>query len=93
MVIDMTLDHNDQLTVLRDILSEHQLDCCGTVSECEQIERLVKSLLANSEVNAHVKQILPNIYAYGQDGKYSADLSAHISAHQSQLADWVNELS
>ncbi|AMX82565.1 hypothetical protein GS3922_02125 [Geobacillus subterraneus] len=89
----MPLDHSHQLTVLRDILSEHQLDCCGTVSECEQIERLVKSLLANDEVSTNVKQILPNIYAYGQGGKYSPDVNAHISAHQAQLADWVNELS
>ncbi|AEV20480.1 YtzH-like family protein [Geobacillus sp. G4] len=89
----MPLNYNHQLTVLRDILSEHQLDCCGTVSECEQIERLAKSLLANDEVDGQVKQILPHIYAYGQGGKYSTDLNAHISAHQGQLADWVNGLS
>ncbi|BBW95205.1 MULTISPECIES: YtzH-like family protein [Geobacillus] len=89
----MPLDHTHQLTILRDILSEHQLDCCGTVAECEQIERLVKSLLANNEVSANVKDILPNIYAYGQGGKFTADLNAHISAHQRELADWVDQLS
>ncbi|MEH7583434.1 YtzH-like family protein, partial [Priestia megaterium] len=29
------------MNILKDILSNHQSDCCGTVAECEQVERLI----------------------------------------------------
>lgn len=89
----MPLNHEHQMTVLKDILSNHQTDCCGTVSECEQIERLAKSLMGNGQIDQQVKQLLPSIYDYGQAGKYSADLDSHISAHQQQLSDWVDQLT
>ncbi|MBA2873855.1 YtzH-like family protein [Thermaerobacillus caldiproteolyticus] len=89
----MPLNHKHQMVILKDILSNHQTDCCGTVSECEQIERLVRSLLGNEQVGAHVKSVLPDIYAYGQNGKYSTDLDSHILSHQQQLSEWVNQLT
>jgi hypothetical protein len=89
----MPLNHEHQMTILKDILSNHQTDCCGTVSECEQIERLVKSLMTNENVQQQVKNVLPDIYAYGQTGKYSANLDDHILSHQQQLTQWMNQLS
>ena len=40
----MPINQQHQLEVLKDILVNHQSDCCGTVSECEQLERLIQSL-------------------------------------------------
>lgn len=89
----MPLNHEHQMTILKDILSDHRIDCCGTVSECEQIERLVKSLMGNEQVESHVKNVLPSIYDYGQTGKYSADLDSHIASYQQQLSEWVDQLT
>jgi hypothetical protein len=89
----MPLNYEHQMTILKDILSNQQTDCCGTVSECEQIERLVKSLMTNESVQQQIKNVLPSIYAYGQAGKYSANLDDHILSHQQQLTEWINELS
>jgi hypothetical protein len=88
----MPLSHEHQMTILKDILSNHQTDCCGTVSECEQIERLVKSLMGNANIQQHVKDVLPDIYTYGQNGKYSTNLDEHILSHQQQLSQWITEL-
>lgn len=35
----MPLNAEHQMNILKDILSNHQSDCCGTVAECEQVER------------------------------------------------------
>ena len=47
----MPLQYQDQVNLLKDILTNQQTDCCGSVSEYEQLERLIKSLMANSNVN------------------------------------------
>ncbi|MCP8967496.1 YtzH-like family protein [Ectobacillus sp. SYSU M60031] len=88
----MPLSHQDQLTVLRDILNNHQCDCCGTVAECEQMERLIKSLMANDGIQADMKSMLNDVYYYSQAGKYSPDLDQHISNHQEQLTQWVSDM-
>jgi urease gamma subunit len=87
----MPLNHEHQLTILRDILMNHQSDCCGTVSECEQLERLVQSLLTNEQVTDDVKSMLNDVYYYSQSGKYSSDLDQHITNHQNQLSQWVTD--
>ena len=46
----MPLQYQDQVSLLKDILTNHQTDCCGSVSEYEQLERLIKSLLVNSNI-------------------------------------------
>ncbi|QKE75232.1 hypothetical protein HPK19_22115 [Arthrobacter citreus] len=89
----MPLNHEHQLTILRDILMNHQSDCCGTVSECEQLERLVQSLLTNDQVTDDVKAMLNDIYYYSQSGKYSSDLDQHINNHQNQLSQWVSDFN
>jgi predicted Zn-dependent peptidase len=87
----MPINHEHQLALLKDILTEHSLDCCGTVSECEQLERVIKSLLGNDNINDNVKGMLQEIYSYSQGGKYSGDLDQHISNHQSQLSQWISD--
>ena len=32
----MPIQYHDQVSLLKDILSEHQSECCGTVAECEK---------------------------------------------------------
>lgn len=85
----MPINQQHQLEILKDILVNHQSDCCGTVSECEQLERLIQSLLANDSVNSDVKTMLNDVYYYSQSGKHSPDLDNHISGHQEQLSQWI----
>ena len=89
----MPLGYNDQMSVLKDILSNHQSDCCGTVSECQQIERLIKSMLGNDAANEQVKNTLYNIYDYSQNAKNTQHLDEHIQTHQQDLSQWVSELN
>ncbi|PFY90337.1 YtzH-like family protein [Bacillus pseudomycoides] len=86
----MPINQQHQLEILKDILVNHQNDCCGTVSECEQLERLIQSLLANDSVNSDVKTMLNDVYYYSQSGKYSPDLDNHISNNQEQLTQWIS---
>ena len=89
----MPLSHQDQLMLLKDILSEHESECCGTVAEYEQLERLIQSLIANDAVNEQLKQSLESIYSYSQQGKYSRDSTKHINAYQQQLSQWILDLN
>lgn len=86
----MTISHEHQLMILKDILQNQQLDCNGTVSECEQLERLIKSLLTNDNITDETKLMLSDIYYYSQSGKNSSDLQEHISNHQNQISQWVS---
>lgn len=88
----MPLSHSDQVTLLKDILNNHQTDCCGSVAECEQLERLVKSLMVNSQVDQNVKNILQEVYQYSQQGAGTADLDEHILSNQENLSQWVNDI-
>jgi hypothetical protein len=88
----MPLGYNDQMSILKDILSNHQSDCCGTVSECEQIQRLIKSMLGNEITNEQVKSTLYNIYDYSQSAKNTQHLDQHIQTNQQNLSQWVSEL-
>ncbi len=87
----MAINHEHQLTVLKDILSEHQLDRSGTVAECEQIERLAKSLIANDAVHSELKQTLSHIYTYSQNGKTQLIfLHTSINMNNNSLNGWIN---
>ena len=88
----MPLSHTDQVTLLRDILNNHQTDCCGSVAECEQLERLIKSLMVNTQVDQNVKNILQEVYQYSQNGAQTADLDQHILSNQENLSQWVNDI-
>ncbi|MFS0864498.1 YtzH-like family protein [Fredinandcohnia sp. 179-A 10B2 NHS] len=88
----MPIDYTHQMDILKDILSNHQMDCCGTVAECEQLERLIQSLIANPNIDQGVKQVLTDIYSYSQDGKYTQHLDNHILSHQNQLSEWIDDI-
>jgi len=83
------LNQQDQLQLLKDILSNHQVDCCGSIAELEQLERLVKSLMTDSNVD---NEVLEQIYHYSQNGINASNLDNHIESHQQQLSQWVNEV-
>lgn len=87
--MDMPLNQQYQVELLKDILNNHQVDCCGSVSELEQLERLVKSLMGNSTVS---NEVLEQIYSYSQNGINSNNLDNHIESHQQQLSQWVNDM-
>ena len=88
----MPLTLKDQVQLLKDILSSQQLECCGTVAECEQLERLAKSLMANANIDQTRKSTLQEIYRYSQNGKYTQHLNEHIQSHQNSLSQWVSEM-
>ena len=64
----------------------------GSVSECEQLERLVKSLMVNTQIDQNVKNILEEVYTYSQHGAQTADLDQHISSNQENLSQWVSNI-
>ncbi|MCP3741101.1 YtzH-like family protein [Rossellomorea sp. BNER] len=89
----MPLNHQDQVQLLTDILSNHQTDCCGSISECEQLERLVKSLMVNSNIQENIKPVLEEIYQYSQHGINSHSLDDHILSNQQKLSQWVDNMN
>ncbi len=89
----MSLSHQDQVNLLQDILNNHLEDCCGSVAEYEQVERLIKSLLANNAVPQAMEPLLHDIYSYSQSGKNSSNSDSHINAHQEQLSQWVQVIN
>jgi hypothetical protein len=91
-VYGMPLDSHYQMQLLKDILSNHQTDCCGSVSECEQVERLVKSLMVNADINENIKPVLQEIYQYSQSGAGSSDLGSHITSNRQNLSQWVTDM-
>lgn len=88
-VVPMPLNQQNQVELLKDILSNHQVDCCGSVSELEQLERLVQSLKDESNLNPNV---LEQIHNYSQNGIQSNNLDQHIESHQQQLSQWVSNV-
>lgn len=89
----MPLSDQDQVNLLKDILTNQQTDCCGSVSECEQLERLVESLMNNSNINQDVKAVLKQIQTYSQNGIHAANLNQHIETNQQSLSAWVNDIN
>ncbi|MDR4889282.1 hypothetical protein DZB84_08340 [Bacillus sp. HNG] len=88
----MPLDYTHQMDILKDILSNHQMDCCGTVAECEQLGRLIQSLIANPNIDQSVKQVLTDVYSYSQQGQYTQHLDNHIESHQNQISQWISDI-
>jgi len=88
----MPISEKDKLNLVKDILSNHQIDSCGSVSECEQLGRLVKSLMSHPHIEENSIPILEKIYNYSQNGVNSSQLDEHIEAHQQELSQWVNNI-
>ncbi|NYV64275.1 YtzH-like family protein [Bacillus sp. Gen3] len=89
----MPLSHHDQMTLLKDILNNHQVDCCGSVAECEQLERLVKSLMVNPNIHENIKPILQEVFNYSQNGQYTQHLDIHIESNQENISEWVDQMN
>ncbi|ALC82054.1 MULTISPECIES: YtzH-like family protein [Bacillus] len=88
----MGLNYFDQVHLLKDILAAHLSDCCGTTAEYEQLERIIKSLMVNTELDTNMKSILGDIYRYSQSGISAASMDGHISEHQENLTHWIKEI-
>lgn len=88
----MPLNEQHQLSILQDILTNHQVDCCGTVSECQQIQRLIKSLLVNQQVDEQIKNTLLDVYQYSQHGQNTKNMDVHITQHKDNLSTWIDEI-
>jgi hypothetical protein len=91
-VIIVPLSHHDQVNLLKDILSNQQTDCCGSVAEYQQLERLIKSLMVNTNVDGNIKSILQDVYQYSQNGVNASDLEQHIQSNRGQLTQWVDDI-
>jgi hypothetical protein len=89
---NVPINYQHQVNLLKDILNNHQTDCCGSIAECEQLERLVKSLMVNSDIHDNVKSVLQEIYTYSQAGVHTGNLDDHITTNQAHLAEWVNNI-
>ncbi|MEC5421883.1 YtzH-like family protein [Virgibacillus sp. C22-A2] len=89
----MGLTVNNQLTLLQDILDEQNGECCGHVSEYQQIKRLVKSMIANDSItDEQLLQLLPEIYNYGREGESSQDLPMHITMNKQNIDNWITAI-
>ncbi|GIN21693.1 MAG TPA: hypothetical protein DEO65_08010 [Bacillus bacterium] len=88
----MSLSYQNQIDLLKDIMVNHLEDSQGSVSECRQIERLVKSLLTNQNIHHKLAPVLEEIYLYCQTGSQTADLESHIDSHQRHLSQWIGHI-
>ncbi|GAB3065563.1 YtzH-like family protein [Virgibacillus ainsalahensis] len=89
----MTLTVNNQLTLLYDLLDEQQADCCGNITEYQQIMRLVQSMLDNNSItDEQLLNLLPDIYNYGRQGEIAPDLPEHITSNKSNIENWISAI-
>lgn len=88
----MPLTHLHQITMLKDILSEHLSDENGTISEYAQLNRLIESLLINEKVSDDMKLQLQTILTYSQKGETSTNSEEHIAIHHSLITDWIQDI-
>ncbi|WP_408007271.1 YtzH-like family protein [Pseudalkalibacillus sp. A8] len=86
----MPLQVNDQISLLADILRSHQLDQCGSDSECQQLERLTNSLLQNPQTPIELRDTLMAIQTYSQNGGQAQSLEQHIIQSNGDLNQWMN---
>ncbi len=89
----MTLTVHNQLRLLQDILSEQTEDCCGEISEYQQIKRLVQAMMANNSISdEQLLQLLPEIYNYGRQGEIAQNDAEHITTNQENIETWVSAI-
>ncbi|GIN93055.1 hypothetical protein J6TS1_46590 [Siminovitchia terrae] len=88
----MSLSYQDQIGLLKDIMVNHLEDSQGSASEYSQIGRLVKSLLANHQIDYQLAPVLEEIYLYCQKSFQTNDLERHIGDHQGHLSQWIGHI-
>ncbi len=89
----MPLNEQYQLSLLQDILRNHQIDCCGTVSEYEQMQRLIHSLQGHKQVNNEMNNTLVDVYNYSLQGQNADNIDDHILKHKENFEQWINNLN
>ncbi|WP_163539202.1 YtzH-like family protein [Gracilibacillus sp. YIM 98692] len=89
----MSLNMNNQLDLLHDLLSLQAEECCGSTSECQQISRLIKSIQENPNIQqSKLFEHLDFIYQYSTVGESSANLNQHIEYHQHDIENWLQAI-
>lgn len=92
-VILVTLTVADQLKLLHDLLDEHMSSQSGSVSEYQQIKRLIQSLTAKGKItDESLNQVLPEIYNYGLQGESVQCLTEHISTNVDNIESWKSAI-
>ncbi|MFC7373323.1 YtzH-like family protein [Fictibacillus iocasae] len=89
----MPLDHNHQLSLLRDILQDHLTDCNGSSAECAQLERLASSLGANVRIHDDIRSAMLSINDYSHTGISHDQLDEHIKSHAPHIEGWLDTLN
>lgn len=89
----MTIQIEQQLGLLHDILDEHQSDSQATASEYQQIRRLVKSMLSNQQLtDMQIADALPQIYDYCLQGENAKNQQSHIAANKESISRWLDDI-
>lgn len=92
-MIDLPLNIHHQLALMLDILNEQAAYKSGTVSEYEQISRLIQSMMSDPALTDNeLKSILPALYDYCKQGAVSTSSEEHITAHKSYLNEWMQTI-
>lgn len=89
----MALTVNNQLKLLQDILDEQSTDVTGSVSEYQQIKRLVQKLMENSSItDEQLLKLLPEIYNYGNQGEIVQNSPEHITTNRQNIESWLSAI-
>ncbi|UJL45109.1 YtzH-like family protein [Virgibacillus sp. NKC19-16] len=89
----MALTVNNQLILLQDILDEQSTDVTGSVSEYQQIKRLVRKLTENNSItDEQLLKLLPEIYNYGNQGEIAKNSPEHITTNRHNIENWLSAI-
>ncbi|WP_066195079.1 MULTISPECIES: YtzH-like family protein [Gracilibacillus] len=89
----MSLTTNHQLDLLHDLLSLQCEEGNGTISECEQISRLIRSLQQQESMqNTSLYALLATIDDYSSTGTNCSNLQQHIEKHQTVINEWLPQI-
>ena len=88
----MTISKENHITLLKDILSTHCQDCCGSSSQYEQASRIVDNLLVEFGQDEDITKVLSNIQNYCKKGSQLSYHTDHINENQTALSEWVQNL-
>lgn len=88
----VSLSKEDRISLLKDILNNHNEDCCASKSEYLQATRLATSLQVEFGDDIDTKDILHQINSYCQKGHKCKDHNSHITEFSTDLTGWVEHL-
>lgn len=88
----MTISKENHITLLKDILSTHCQDCCGSSSQYAQASRIVDNLLVEFGQEEDIKTFLSDIQNYCKQGSQLSYHTDHINENQKEISNWVDRL-